>query len=230
MPGKEEEDGGTMKEEEKPINSVDKGEDHGEVKVEPRRSRSKGIVVSRTRCLVFLIALVVLIALVAIISGVIGKVYFGCDGDSEYPEGTYRPTPRPTVPSHLPWSEIRLPGSIIPSYYDLKLTVDLGSFTFNGSVDIHANVTGDTEHVILHANALTIRQANITVMDLNSKKIHRISEYVEVPENQFYVLVMRDWLKRGEYRIHFGEFSGRIEDDLRGLYRSMYKDAEGRTM
>ena len=138
--------------------------------------------------------------------------------------------PKPTVQPGLPWSKIRLPDNLVPSFYELKLKVDLEKFTFEGSVDIQVDVQKTYEFVIVHINSLDIVGSLVVVKNLETNEEIEILERIPVKPNQFYVLRMAEPLMAGNrYLVQFGKFKGNLQDDLRGLYRSSYKDQQGNT-
>ncbi len=141
---------------------------------------------------------------------------------------TYKP--KPTVEPGLPWSSIRLPNHYEPSFYELELKVDLSNFVFEGSVEVHFKAKDATEYIILHTNSLEITQTGISVKQSGSSHILDIVDQIEVPTNQFYVLQMALPLQRNrKYTVEFKKFKGMLQDDLRGIYRSSYKDNNGNT-
>jgi len=60
----------------------------------------------------------------------------------------------------LPWTDIRLPRSVIPESYALRLRVDPNRDRFSGSVDINMTVRDDTEMIVLHASSLDVGGAD----------------------------------------------------------------------
>ncbi|XP_050667538.1 aminopeptidase N-like isoform X2 [Leptidea sinapis] len=62
----------------------------------------------------------------------------------------------PFAQSNTPSQDLRLPTSIVPSFYRLKLKVDLEKSTFSGDVYITIRANKKVKEVILHAKNLTI--------------------------------------------------------------------------
>ena len=222
--------------EKKPFTSLDTD---GEIHIkEPRKK--KGCFVPCSVCAVLIICVIVLLALIGVIVFLMFKTPCGCNGDSLSPGlgalsdntsivPTYTYTPKATVPPNLPWSGIRLPRNIIPSTYSLDLRVDLDKFIFSGGVEIEVECVQPTHLIILHVNALNITEHEVAVLKLRpTSTILPIRRVFPVPENQFYVIEMVNMLQHGHYKIRVGEFKGELLDDLRGLYRSTYKDRHGR--
>ena len=138
---------------------------------------------------------------------------------------------RPTTDPDLPWSNIRLPRSLIPSVYGVELKIDLDLFVFSGSVSIQVAAREDTQYVIVHINDLNITESDISITDdVAAGDVISIVHQLVQRTNQFLVLQTSPALRCGHnYTIRFGSFRGQLGDGLRGLYRSMYKDQQGET-
>ena len=217
-------------EETKPINNVDKPE----AEVDYKMASRGGCYMTKLQRALALVVVALLLVIVAVLAGFIGWSYRSC-ATSGHPNGgdfnsSRYITPRPTVDPALPWSNIRLPRDLIPSGYDLRLKVDLTRFIFYGSVDIRVTCTEPTWYVIVNINDLNITESVVSVRESISGRAVDIRRQVAVPINQFYVLELADQLRTDvSYRIRFGNFSGHLKDDLRGLYRSHYKTSDGKT-
>ena len=228
-------------EEKQPFNSVERGDYHedgatkgatrdGDVVIRKKRGpNAPGCIMTKLQAVLLLVFVLVLIAITGLC------VYFLATPKCKKPK-TGPPTlpnlskPKPTVESGFAWSNIRLPDSLVPSFYELHLKVDLDKFEFEGSVRIQVDVTKSFEYVIVHVNSLVIIGSQVFVRNMATDEEIEILERIPVKPNQFYVLQMAEPLIKGNrYLIRFGEFRGTLEDDLRGLYRSSYKDQEGNT-
>lgn len=56
-----------------------------------------------------------------------------------------------------PWRNLRLPGSLRPRHYDLRLAVYMDNFTFSGEVSIELECINATRFIVLHADRLEVR-------------------------------------------------------------------------
>ncbi|CAK9804071.1 Aminopeptidase N [Anthophora plagiata] len=125
--------------------------------------------------------------------------------------------------------DVRLPRSIIPDSYELKLIpfIQEGNFTFNGEVKILVNVTEDTRNVSLHAVDMDIDKSFTSIREhlATSNKTNKaigIIEQKNDTERQFYVIRTSDTLKGGkQYVVHL-KYVGHLNDYLEGFYRSSY--------
>jgi len=85
-----------------------------------------------------------------------------CDPDDN--SGSARPALQPSKlysdfaddGTPLPWTDIRLPRSVVPESYALQLRVDPSQDWFHGSVDIYVRIDGSTQVIVLHASSLDV--------------------------------------------------------------------------
>ncbi|XP_031848716.1 suppressor of ER stress-induced death [Nomia melanderi] len=124
--------------------------------------------------------------------------------------------------------DVRLPRSVLPDSYELRLIPFIweGNFTYHGEVKILVNVTEDTKNVTLHAVSMDIDESFTNIREhlltSNSTKAIRIVEQRNDTERQFHVIKTSDTLKAGkQYLVHF-KFVGYLNDYLQGFYRSSY--------
>ena len=231
-------------EEKVPINNVDhdgdgnldshiRNHDLGEpevrdIVVKGPPKRKPGCFISRGFCVLVIMLIVIFIALAGAAIGYFLRCWI-CTRDIDE-DSLYEVKSKPMVSPGLPWSNIRLPRTLIPSDYTLELKVDLDEFVFTGSVSINVQCKKDTNYVIIHSNTLIIDDPKVTVFDMRNNLDVHIDRHIRVPINQFHVLQMaRNLVSGHRYRITFGRFTGKLLDDLRGIYRSSYKDQNGVT-
>jgi puromycin-sensitive aminopeptidase len=115
----------------------------------------------------------------------------------------------------------RLPGTVRPRRYQITLRPDLDAATFAGSVRIESEVREATDQVVLHAADLEIGRAVIdqdgrsvdAEVDLDAER-ERLSLHPDAP------------LVPGSATITI-EFTGVLNDQLRGFYRSTFVDEGG---
>lgn len=56
-----------------------------------------------------------------------------------------------------PWRNSRLPGTLRPRHYVLRLAVHMDNFTFSGEVSIELECVNATRFIVLHADRLEVR-------------------------------------------------------------------------
>jgi puromycin-sensitive aminopeptidase len=116
----------------------------------------------------------------------------------------------------------RLPQTVIPSRYDLRLEPDLAQATFAGSETIEVTVRESVNTVMLNAAELQITEAVIT--DEEGRPVQAIIELDAATD--LCLLTFPETLKPGHWRLRL-VFTGILNAKLRGFYRSTYKDAQG---
>jgi puromycin-sensitive aminopeptidase len=115
----------------------------------------------------------------------------------------------------------RLPRVVVPSHYTLVLSPDLAAGHFEGTVDIDATVREETSVVSLNALDLQVTDA---WFEVDGRQIAARTELDTANERLH--LHPSDPLAPGPLRIHV-EFSGGLNDRLRGFYRSTFVDDTG---
>ncbi len=118
----------------------------------------------------------------------------------------------------------RLPNSVVPIRYDLRLEPDLAACCFSGEETITVEVRDCTSEIVLNATELEISRALL----LNDQGVtHRCR--VDLDERLERCRVTSpEPLVTGPWRLRL-TFSGILNDKLRGFYRSTYKDQHGRS-
>ena len=119
--------------------------------------------------------------------------------------------------------EYRLPASVTPERYDLRLTPDLIAFTFDGDETVAITVHEATAEVVLNALELQIDSA---VAERAGKSITATIE-LEAPRERAR-LRFGETLEPGEWKLRI-KFRGILNDKLHGFYRSQYTDAAGKS-
>lgn len=117
----------------------------------------------------------------------------------------------------------RLPRTVVPSRYDLLLEPDLGAGTFKGSVCICVDVAEEVDEILLNAAELEIESAAIEDSSGGRKEIDDITLDAETERARFGLSVS---VQPGRRRLRV-EFTGILNDKLRGFYRSTFRDNKG---
>ncbi len=118
---------------------------------------------------------------------------------------------------------VMLPGDVRPVSYDLTLTPDLERFTFRGDETIEIEVLEPTDRIVLNCTEIDIQSCRVTLADGNALAPDntRMDQAEETATFWFGAT-----LPRGIARLHIN-FSGQLNDRLRGFYRSSYTDPNG---
>ncbi|XP_013878434.1 aminopeptidase N [Austrofundulus limnaeus] len=149
---------------------------------------------------------------------------------------TIKPTP---TPSNKPWDQYRLPKSLVPISYRVKLWPRLKPdpvsklYIFTGQSDVEFECVEDTDLILIHSNKLNYSSPG----NRNQVSLVAVDSWAEIPfkspwfqtVTQYMVLELNEKLVKGRrYRL-YTNFTGELADDLGGFYRSEYKDDDGVT-
>ncbi len=112
----------------------------------------------------------------------------------------------------------RLPRTVVPRRYELRLEPDLEEFTFVGSVAVDVEVLVSVDEIVLNAAEL-----DITGGDLDGVALAGIDYDTE---HERAVLKLVEPAPPGTARLNL-RFTGTLNDRLRGFYRSTFTDTDG---
>lgn len=114
----------------------------------------------------------------------------------------------------------RLPTSVIPKHYDLFIKTDLEKCEFNGHVTVHLEVKVPTKRIVLNSTDLEVE--NDVKLELDSGSIIQAAEVdTSVNDCETIALVFSSEVPSGKCKVTL-KFSGKLNDSLKGLYRSKY--------
>lgn len=115
-------------------------------------------------------------------------------------------------------SQNRLSKSIVPSIYELHITVDLDNLRFSGNETIYVRVHQPTSTIELHLLDLSVDNVQV----IEGENGVDIASQIYDSVMQVYRITMSQTLVAGhDYEISMN-FEGEIKDDMKGLYRSSY--------
>jgi puromycin-sensitive aminopeptidase len=116
----------------------------------------------------------------------------------------------------------RLPRHVIPTRYELRLEPDLTTATFAGHVTVSLTVHQTTQTIVFNAVDLVIDSVQV-----EGQGGHRIEASAELDHSlQRVTLTFYKPVQPGVWQLHIS-FHGKLNDQLRGFYRSTYKDSSG---
>ena len=118
---------------------------------------------------------------------------------------------------------VLIPANVKPVNYRITLEPDFGTFTFTGSETVRVEVLSATSAITLNAIELGIQSCSVTPDGGATLTAQRIS-FDEEAETATFEFGAE--LPVGEATLDI-EFTGELNDKLRGFYRSSYTDIDG---
>ncbi len=119
--------------------------------------------------------------------------------------------------------DYRLPKTVTPNRYEIRLTPDLQAFTFQGELTVAITVNQATDEIVLNALELEIDKTTVERAD---KSIGGSATLEPAKERAH--LKFAETLPPGDWTLKIA-FRGILNDKLHGFYRSQYQDASGKT-
>lgn len=122
---------------------------------------------------------------------------------------------------------VLLPPTINPTHYALSLTPDLPAHTFAGTAVISLTTSSDVSgsEIQLHAKELCLASASYVVKGGADKR-----EAVEIRDNKketVVTFVFEEEIPKSAELVLAVEYSGFLNNQMAGFYRSSYTDIHG---
>ncbi|XP_012524023.2 uncharacterized protein LOC105829586 [Monomorium pharaonis] len=127
-----------------------------------------------------------------------------------------------TLDNLFPSITYRLPKTLAPKLYNVYLTPHMEKGVFEGKVNIYITVEEDTTLIALNSHELNI--LNIKVLR-NDKEMPWLTNTTNIPQQLR--IYLANFVHKNEEIIIEIEFSGVLNDDMKGFYRSSYLDSKG---
>ena len=119
----------------------------------------------------------------------------------------------------------RLPRTALPRRYQLVIEPDLEHFTFRGSVEVELEIADELSDIVLNAVDLEIDRATLTIGESGASLDGAVSYQVEY---QRAVISFPGTVPTGPAVLSM-QFTGVLNDQLHGFYRSTFTDIDGNT-
>ncbi|KAJ0178640.1 hypothetical protein K1T71_005415 [Dendrolimus kikuchii] len=129
-----------------------------------------------------------------------------------------------TVPIDNAPTNLRLPTYVKPTRYYLKITPYIyeGNFTFDGEVSIVLTVLNETEQITFHGVDLVLHDVKLYGNEDGKQVI--VTRRIEDPQRHFQTLYLAEMLVVGKQYVLNISYTGILNDNLHGFYRSSYED------
>ena len=121
----------------------------------------------------------------------------------------------------MPDNPYRLPRTVVPHKYRIRLEPHLDSATFAGSETIDVTVETAADEIVLNAAEIEVVAAQLTN---GTETIGASPRYDEAMERV--TLVLESTAEPGPWELRI-DFNGILNDKLRGFYRSKFTDVDG---
>lgn len=130
--------------------------------------------------------------------------------------------------------DYRLPQDIVPTNYVIELTPhfdtnDSKKFTFDGNSKIDLEIkSNNTKTITFHASELEITDIHVEYTNESNaaKTIQNIDKIIN-EQKDFVILILSEKLNSTLKNVKLSlKFTGVLNDNLRGFYRSSYQDGK----
>ena len=116
-----------------------------------------------------------------------------------------------------------LPTNVRPTLYTVTLEPDLESFTFTGSETIAIEVDEPESEIKMNSAEIAIQSATLSLSDGSDSQPESI---IFDEEKETVTFAFAETVPEGAAELSI-EFTGELNDKLRGFYRSSYTDVDG---
>lgn len=117
-----------------------------------------------------------------------------------------------------------LPKNVKPLHYDLTLEPDFTKFTYEGTVAIELDVVEDTRSISVNTIDIDIHETKITSGSTTISSSPKLSQNEDRQET---TVEFDETIPAGKKATLFFKFTGTLNDNMAGFYRSSYKGANG---
>uniref|UniRef100_V5I8G3 Aminopeptidase N n=1 Tax=Anoplophora glabripennis TaxID=217634 RepID=V5I8G3_ANOGL len=116
--------------------------------------------------------------------------------------------------------DYRLPQTVVPTFYDLSLTIDPEETEYSGTVNISLRTSTDSDDIYIHEDGDSITIGSARTKD-DEKCTFDTSDEADILK-----ISCPTTLKQGEDNWLFMEFTGKFSEDGLGLVKSTYMDGD----
>ena len=123
-------------------------------------------------------------------------------------------------------TDVRLPRHLVPVLYTLELVPFIvpDNFTIRGYVQIDMLCRQAADNVTLHVADLLLQNNTVRLEEKTTKKEVPITGHDYDTDREFYIAKLGENLQPGKVYVIKIEYTAYLKDNLKGFYRSVYKD------
>ena len=134
--------------------------------------------------------------------------------------------PEPTASKHQKVTDVRLPRHLTPELYTLQLVPFIipDNFTIRGDVEIRMLCNAASDNVTLHVADILVENSTVVLKESDTGREIPITGHDYDKDREFYISKLGEMLQPGKmYSIKIA-YTAYLKDNLKGFYRSVYKD------
>ncbi|KAJ8317988.1 hypothetical protein KUTeg_003079 [Tegillarca granosa] len=163
-----------------------------------------------------------LVFLLIIVPVIVGVVVWHLTRQNCKEGTTVKSTTNPAIYGTEPWTNLRLPKSLMPVHYDITLFPDFydGNGWFYGNESIELKVKQQTTFIMIHFYYMNITKTELRKNGTN--EIIKIKRTFPYKENQFWVIETEEPMRAGLGIVLDLQFDGSLTRAIVGLYKSTY--------
>ena len=126
-------------------------------------------------------------------------------------------------------TDVLLPRHLNPLSYNVRLVPFIvpDNYTIKGYVDIKMKAESSGRNVTVHILNMTLHEDRIFVEEVGSNRLINIKRHEYDKDRELYIAHLGQDLKVGKEYVIKIDFTGHLQDSLRGFYRSKYIDKNG---
>ncbi|XP_044004939.1 uncharacterized protein LOC122850036 isoform X2 [Aphidius gifuensis] len=123
--------------------------------------------------------------------------------------------------------DYRLPNSVIPKSYEIRMVTDMENLEFTGDVKIEALIKNETDKIILHHGNIEIQSYSVKLLKNNVTTKVSILNTTYDKKTEKYTIFLKKILEKDSKIIIAINSNGTLSDNMIGFYKSSYFDDKG---
>ena len=146
--------------------------------------------------------------------------------DNSEPTAEPEPTAAAAAGKHKKVTDVRLPRHLSPELYTLQLVPFIvpDNFTIRGHVEIQMHCNEASNNVTLHVADILVENSTVALKEMETGREIQITGHDYDKDREFYISKLGEMLQPGKmYSIKIA-YTAYLKDNLKGFYRSVYKN------